>query len=384
MRAKIFLIDDDGKNSREMVETPYEAEEVLQRLLISTPELLPGDQIDPDNPREWLLVAAEMGVPSAEGGGNYWSLDHLFLDQDGIPTFVECKQSSDTRIRREVVAQMLEYAANGSAYWPVHRLRQAAAETSRNGVSLDNAILKLIGKESLPEEDQAAEIENYWKQAENNLASGTVRLLFVADEIPKELRRLVEFLNEKMPDIEVLAVEVKQFVGEGRKAVVSRVVGLTEKVRNTKKGAETNRPSLTREEFLAHCTPEAAQFFADALNLAEARRHLIYRGTVGISIRARLANEDQYSSFVYCWPPNSFEVYLKQWPLSDHELSILREELLASGIFQAVGKFTLKTTLTGATLNRVAEVYSRILSRVDELVERAKGTGESTREKDSA
>jgi len=38
-------------------------------------------------------------------------LDHLLLDQDGIPTFVECKRASDTRIRREVVAQMLDYAA---------------------------------------------------------------------------------------------------------------------------------------------------------------------------------------------------------------------------------------------------------------------------------
>ena len=54
---------------------------------------------------------------------NRWSLDHLFLDQEGIPTFVECKRSTDTRARREVVAQMLDYAANGLQYWSMERIQ---------------------------------------------------------------------------------------------------------------------------------------------------------------------------------------------------------------------------------------------------------------------
>ena len=56
-------------------------------------------------------------------GGNRWSLDHLFLDQEGIPTLVEVKRGTDTRIRREVVGQMLDYAANAIVYWPVEELR---------------------------------------------------------------------------------------------------------------------------------------------------------------------------------------------------------------------------------------------------------------------
>lgn len=59
----------------------------------------------------------------ASAGGNRWSLDHLFLDQDAVPTLVEVKRSDDTRIRREVVGQMLDYAANGVVYWPAERLR---------------------------------------------------------------------------------------------------------------------------------------------------------------------------------------------------------------------------------------------------------------------
>jgi hypothetical protein len=52
-----------------------------------------------------------------------------FVDQDAVPTFVEVKRSSDTRLRREVVGQMLDYAANASAHWdagaPAQQLRIA-------------------------------------------------------------------------------------------------------------------------------------------------------------------------------------------------------------------------------------------------------------------
>ena len=53
-----------------------------------------------------------------------------------------------------------------------------------------------------------------------------MRLVFVADEIPVELRRVVEFLNQQMDPAEVLAVEVKQYVGrENLRALVPRLIG---------------------------------------------------------------------------------------------------------------------------------------------------------------
>jgi hypothetical protein len=30
-------------------------------------------------------------VPDHEGGGGWWSVDHLLIDQDAVPTFVEVK-----------------------------------------------------------------------------------------------------------------------------------------------------------------------------------------------------------------------------------------------------------------------------------------------------
>src|SRR5690606_13228801 len=91
--------------------------------LAKFPDLLAGDQLPAGVPRRWVLVDREAGLPGEEDGSARWSVDHLFIDQDGIPTLVEVKRSSDTRIRREVVGQMLDYAANAVVYWPVESLR---------------------------------------------------------------------------------------------------------------------------------------------------------------------------------------------------------------------------------------------------------------------
>lgn len=118
----IHLLGADRQLVR-LEERAYDSEDLLQALLAEHPDLLAGEQIDGASPRRWLLVEREAALPSEEGGAGRWSVDHLFLDQDAIPTIIEVKRSTDTRIRREVVGQMLDYAANAVVYWPVEALR---------------------------------------------------------------------------------------------------------------------------------------------------------------------------------------------------------------------------------------------------------------------
>src|SRR5689334_17687443 len=82
-----------------MTETPYQAERLLQLLIAEHPETL----IDEPDQGSLLFVRREVAVADQEDGGGRWSLDHLFLDRNGVPTLVEVKRSSDTRGRREVV-----------------------------------------------------------------------------------------------------------------------------------------------------------------------------------------------------------------------------------------------------------------------------------------
>ena len=122
MPGRIYFLN-GSSNLLAMEEAPYDSEKLLQSLLADHPDLLAGEQVNVEEPRRWLLVTREVSVPDEQDGSGKWSLDHLFLDQDVIPTLVEVKRSSNTGIRRKVVGQMLDYAANAVAYWPVEELR---------------------------------------------------------------------------------------------------------------------------------------------------------------------------------------------------------------------------------------------------------------------
>lgn len=235
----IFILKQNGQ-LLEMNEAEYDSEDLLQSLLEKYPNLLAGKQIDTDSPRRWLLISRETPVPSDESGSGRWSLDHLFLDQDGIPTLVEVKRSSDTRIRREVVGQLLDYAANAVLYWPVEDIRNRFENRCEREEKESDLILGdfLRG---------AIEPEQFWDAVKTNLQAEKIRLVFVADEIPAELQRIVEFLNGQMDPAEVIAIQIKQFKGENLTTLVPRVVGQTAEAKSKKKRAgkrQWNRSSF--------------------------------------------------------------------------------------------------------------------------------------------
>src|SRR5262249_23056284 len=152
----------------------------------------------------WVLVKRETSVPDRADGAGRWSLDHLFLDHAGIPTFVEVKRASDTRARREVVAQMLDYAANATAFWRVDSLRTwLEEECARAGTQPETLLQTRFA---------VTDYDGYWETVKTNLAADRIRLVFVADEISPELRSIVELLNRQMTETEVIAIEVKQHV----------------------------------------------------------------------------------------------------------------------------------------------------------------------------
>jgi hypothetical protein len=253
MGAGIFVIRPDGKLTG-LAEAAYDSEAVLQELLARYPELLAGDQIDPESPRRWLFITREIGVPDEPHGAPRWSLDHLFIDQEAIPTLVEVKRSTDTRIRREVVGQILDYAANAVLHWPVETIRaEFERRCEKAGTEPVLALTALLGP--------GGSAEVFWSQVKTNLQAGRIRLLFVADEIPMELRRIVEFLNGQMNLAEVLAVEVRQFAGEGLRTLVPRVYGRTAQSDDSKDRGGTGRPRRWDE----------ASFFAKLAERGEAR-----------------------------------------------------------------------------------------------------------------
>jgi len=126
MAGRIYLLN-QSSDLMPMEEAPYDSEKLLQEMLAKHSDLLAGEQINSADPRRWLLVTREMAVQGEGEGAARWSLDHLFLDQDAVPTLVEVKKGTNTDIRRKVIGQMLDYAANAVVYWPVEEVRAKRA-----------------------------------------------------------------------------------------------------------------------------------------------------------------------------------------------------------------------------------------------------------------
>ena len=219
-RQQIYHLYEENRIEA-MNEEEFDLEARLQELVADHPELLSGEQMNPDKPRRFILIDREQGIADIVGGGNRWSLDHLMIDQDAIPTLVEAKRRANLESRREIVGQMLDYAAHATQTWNVDDIRK----TFEDRVTAKGENPSDILRESLQLSEP--DLDSFWQDVETNLRAAKLRLLFVTDSIRDELTRIVEFLNEQMPGIEVLAVEIKQFKGDTGSTLVPRVIGRT-------------------------------------------------------------------------------------------------------------------------------------------------------------
>lgn len=199
----------------------------LQDLLERNPYLLPSEQIYPDDPPQWLLVKREMPVIDPATGAERWSIDFVFVDHMAVPTLVECKRCDDTRSRREVIAQMLEYAANGYHYWTPEDLQARAQESAGGLEQLTTWVSRSYAG--------GGGVGEFFEAVVANLRKATMRLVFFLEESPYELRSLVEFLNGQLKETEVLLVEARLYESPAGRVVVPWLFGYTEQARVAKR-----------------------------------------------------------------------------------------------------------------------------------------------------
>jgi len=114
------------------------------------------------------------------------------------------------------------------------------------------------------------------------LQAGKVRMVFVADKIPVELQRIVEFLNVQMDPAEVLALEVKQYMGQGLKTLVPKIIGLTAAVQEKKSSASREARQWDEESFFQNLESrrgiEESKVARKILEWAQARNLRIWWG----------------------------------------------------------------------------------------------------------
>lgn len=228
-----------------MSEAPYAAETDLQALLAEHPHLLGADAFEDETERRWILIRREMAVEieDTEVTSTGW-VDHLFVDNAGVPVLVEVKRATNTESRRKIVGQILDYAANAPRHWTADVLRSAfetAPPPAGEGPKTPGERLAwLLGTEE-PDADA------FWQLVEQNLREGRLRIVFVLDRVPTALLRIVEFLNKHLDTVETYALEVRRHaLSDGAPPILEisrRGVSATDRP----KAARSQHPVLTME-----------------------------------------------------------------------------------------------------------------------------------------
>ena len=293
MAERIYTRAERGR-LEPLEEKPFSTEDELQALIAEYPELLDGEQIRPGDPRRWILISREKGIAETSDAAARWAIDHLMIDQDAVPTLAEVKRGSNPEIRRTIVGQMLEYAAHAAQTWTADELRRTFEKsTNERGLDPSHELATLL------QADGEADADRFWRDVSTNLAARRLRLLFVADDIPDPLERVVEFLNGQMPGIEVLAVEIKQFRGKSTQTLVPRVIGRTA----APPVPVPKRLLLTRKSFLdGFVSDEARSVASRLLDVAQESGGTLQWGSSSVSVRMSCSVWRQPITIAWLYP----------------------------------------------------------------------------------
>jgi len=205
------IFHNTGTGWRRVERWTYASEEELETFLIENPDIIAAERGD-----AWTVWTRQL-VPIA---GN--QLDLLGVGSDGSITIVECKLGSNREERREVVAQVLEYA---SALWkmPLAQFR----ETFRKHHSLRRDPFDLLTEQA---RDGAAEtgwdIEEAKRIAELNLKEGRFRLVVAVDDISERLKDIVDYVNERgRGELKIVAMALPRYGEVGSSVLAPEVYG---------------------------------------------------------------------------------------------------------------------------------------------------------------
>jgi hypothetical protein len=283
--------------------TAYTNEGELRDLLVETPSLLPG--ID-DGP---AAAAKEMPI---SGTGK---ADVVIVDAGGEITVVECKLRANREIRRHVVGQLLAYAS------AISQMRFAdldgAFRRSKARTSLFDALVR----------DDDIDEEEFRSAVDENLQSGSMRLIIAVDEITDELKHTVTYLNSNTTtNVKFLALEMRWAEGEGVEVLLPETYG-EESVRERDRVSRGQR--LDRETLLASIrehSESAAHAAEGILDWADGEPRLSVRYTPAAGVRFQAEGKP----LLQIGRRGQLAVFLKAW--DDGRVEQLARDLANFGI----------------------------------------------------
>ena len=185
--GELIRIDCDGESTEVLERVPLGAgvgqgsvdEATLQKLLFDHPECLPIAAIDPSYGAP-VAVCRELSLPAG-------SIDALYVNALGRLTLCEFKLWRNPQARREVIGQILDYAA-ALASWSYEDLqRQVSLALGGEG---SNFLYELVSRRH-PDVVETEFVDNVTR----HLRRGEFLLLIVGDGIRERAERIVDFVQ---------------------------------------------------------------------------------------------------------------------------------------------------------------------------------------------
>jgi hypothetical protein len=205
-----ILMRDNGSKKWELVESnAYAAEKELQELLAESPELISLDEI---RPGAGPLVASVREISLPVG-----YIDILAFTPQGDIVIVECKLAKNIQAKREVIGQILDYAAH---LWELSYEDLDQHIHTRTGQSLISLM------QAHTNNDPAWDEETFRANIESTLAQGNFILVIAVNEINDELHRIIRFINSSgISGFSFAALEMRRFQKSTTEMLVPHVFG---------------------------------------------------------------------------------------------------------------------------------------------------------------
>lgn len=193
----------------------------LQALLFQHPELIPLTQIEPGS-GQFVPVVRELTIPKP-GGGVY--LDLFGVTPFGRPVLIECKLWRNPQARREVVAQILEYAALLRRWSYADLTARLKARLPSDLASHQNPLYEIARRHGSPLNESV-----FTDSVATNLRHGDFHLIIGGDGIREDMIAIAEHIRDQ--GARLALVEFQRWSdGNGNTVVVPHIPFRTQVVR---------------------------------------------------------------------------------------------------------------------------------------------------------
>lgn len=157
----------------------------LQEVLREQPDILPVAEIEP--------VFGPATSIGREVGTDAGTIDNLFISSRGYLTIVETKLWRNPQARREVVAQVMDYA-NALTKWSYEKLDSSVREYTRLYKKAKMSLVDLVEKEF---DSIEGDPDFFIETVEKNLRLGRFLALIVGDRIRESAVEVAEYVNKQ-------------------------------------------------------------------------------------------------------------------------------------------------------------------------------------------